>query len=158
MSASPIKMLVSNQINKEETQSEKLSLSDKQITSTLENDSFFYDDDLRVEDECTQKHSICTSNFNTSSKLINEKGKLKEFYETINPLCSGSEGVKPPPGVFLKNPEPLFAFRRKQTYNKSDCEAEGSEADFSNIYSLSDSSDSESLSLGTFRSNLLSEN
>uniref|UniRef100_A0A7S3KLD5 Uncharacterized protein n=1 Tax=Euplotes crassus TaxID=5936 RepID=A0A7S3KLD5_EUPCR len=158
MSTSQIKNLISAPIDANEERSEKLLLSDKQINSTLENDSFFDDEDLIVDDECIKKHSICTSTFNSSSKLINEKGKFKELYGGVNPLCPESKEIKTPPKALLNNSEPLIAFRRKNLYERSDCDSEQSQADFSDIYSLSNSSDGESLSLGTFRSQLISEN
>lgn len=81
---------------------------------------------------------------------------MKELYEDVNPLCLGGRGVRTSPKAFSDS-EPLFAFRRQQLHDRSDCDSDQSHSEDSDLYSLSES-DSESLSLGTFRSQLLSEN
>mmetsp|Transcript_9091 Transcript_9091/g.10285 ORF Transcript_9091/g.10285 Transcript_9091/m.10285 type:complete len:83 (+) Transcript_9091:229-477(+) len=82
---------------------------------------------------------------------------MKEYYLNVNCLCPGFKGLKTPPRMPQED-KPLLTFRRNRNNLKEECDFDEDLSESSDVYDLSVSEDSESLNLGTFRSNFLSDN
>jgi len=164
--SSQIERLIRKDGKQDLSKLELFTNSDKNLTSTLDDESEVADEDITSENDISRSHCVSTYNlaspvtaskWNSSDKLICDKGSLKSHYGEVNSACIGAGGIQSIRDIkvtYQKRENSTWTSRRVSSHGEVQYKKQINLEESADLFSLSESSYSELSSMDSLLSSL----